>query len=97
MMRDYPLISEIEEFNIALSEKNTEEILRLISLHPLKYFYNLKLEDHYGLTLFHIIILMDLTQMFHKVIQAIKQRFIEQSKNKNGAASPLINTNSNHK
>ena len=91
MTRDYPLLSEIEEFKNAISDKNTDSILNMISQHPLKYFYNLKLEDRYGLNLFHIIILMDLTQMFNKVTEILIQRFNDEKKNKENG---LVENNS---
>ena len=78
-IRDYPLSSEIDIFNDALSDKNTNEILKQIDIHSIPYFFNLKLNDKYGLTLFHYIILLDLTEMFHKITEKFIYKFREES------------------
>ena len=95
MTRECPLLSEIEEFKIAISDKNTETILKMISLHPLKYFYNLQLDERYGLNFFHILILMDLTEMFIKVVEIFQKRFNDEEKKINGMLKNNI-TNENN-
>ena len=92
MTRDHPLLSEIEEFKNAISDKNIDSIINMISLHPLKYFYNLKLEDRYGLNIFHIIILMDLTEIFEKVSEVFMKRFDEEKKIKENG---IVNNSKN--
>jgi len=41
--RDIPTLKEIEEFNNAIIENNTELLLNMIDSHPIRYFFNLKL------------------------------------------------------
>lgn len=54
----------------------------MIDERPIKYFFNLKLDNNNKLTLFHKIILLDLNKMFQKVIKKFQAKFAEFPRNK---------------
>ena len=53
----------------------------MIDSHPIRFYFNLKLDDSNELSLFHKIILLDQTQMFHSSIQFFTEKFKEETMN----------------
>lgn len=52
--------------------------MRLSNLHPVRYFFNLKLDDLNELSLFHKIILLDNSSMFNSLIDFFSNKFKEE-------------------
>lgn len=73
--KDTPTHEEIVMFNKKLHENNSNFLCKMIEEHSLKYFFNLKLDEGNKLTLFHKIILLDLTKLFHLAIEKFKIKF----------------------
>ena len=68
-------MEEISKINKAIKEKNLELILKSIEDHSLKYFFNLKLEQSNMLSLFHKLVLLDLTEMFLTIVDKFSEKF----------------------
>jgi hypothetical protein len=66
--------------NKALKDKNLDLILKSIEDHSIKYFFNLKLEQSNSLSLFHKLVLLDLTDMFISIVGKFSEKF-EKKKN----------------
>ena len=49
----------------------------MIDSHPIRYYFNLKLDDTNELTLFHKIILLNLTSMFNSTLDYFSNKFKE--------------------
>ena len=69
---------EVEEFTLAITENRTEMLLNMIDSHPIRYFFNLRLDGESELTLFHKIILFDDISMFNSVLELFKTKFKEE-------------------
>jgi ankyrin repeat protein len=50
-------------------------LLNWIDTHTIKYFFNLKLEQNNNLTLFHKLILLDLSEMFFDIVDKFAEKF----------------------
>ena len=96
-----PTYKEIEEFNRAINDNNIELLKEMIESHPLRYFFNLKL-DKKEFTLFHKIIIYDQITMFNSLLEIFKNKFqeekgIEVTKHKNSINSNVISQNEEEK
>ena len=69
---------EVEEFTLAITENRTEMLLNMIDSHPIRYFFNLRLDGESELTLFHKIILFDDVSMFNSALELFKTKFKEE-------------------
>ena len=64
----------------------------MIDSHPLRYFFNLKLDKN-GLSLFHKIIILEKINMFNSILEAFKRRFLEEKGNESPKHKNSINSN----
>ena len=76
--RDIPTYKEIEEFNEAINNNKIDSLLNMIDSHPIRYFFNIKLDDENDLSIFHKIILLDQTLMFDKTVDFFYNKFKEE-------------------
>ena len=67
----------------------------MIDSHPIRFYFNLKLDDSNELSLFHKIILLDQTQMFHSSIQFFTEKFKEETMNTSKSPKNNIESNPN--
>ena len=67
----------------------------MIDSHPIRFYFNLKLDDSNELSLFHKIILLDQTQMFHSSIQFFTEKFKEETMNTSKSPNNNIESNPN--
>ena len=96
-----PTNKEIEGFNRAINGNNIELLKEMIESHPLRYFFNLKLDKN-EFTLFHKIIIYEQIPMFNSILEIFKNKFqeekgIEFSKHKNSINSNIISQNEEEK
>ena len=96
-----PTNKEIEGFNRAINDNNIELLKEMIESHPLRYFFNLKLDKN-EFTLFHKIIIYEQIPMFNSILEVFKNKFqeekgIEFSKHKNSINSNIISQNEEEK
>ena len=96
-----PTYKEIEEFNRVINDNNIESLKEMIESHPLRYFFNLKL-DKKEFTLFHKIIIYDQITMFNSLLEIFKNKFQEEkgneiTKHKNSINSNVISQNEEEK
>ena len=64
----------------------------MIDSHPLRYFFNLKLDKN-GLSLFHKIIILEKINMFNSILEAFKRRFLDEKGNESPKHKNSINSN----
>ena len=83
--------------NKALKDKNLDLILKSIEDHSIKYFFNLKLEQSNSLSLFHKLVLLDLTDMFISIVGKFSEKFEKKKKSlqKDSLESNKSNSHSN--
>ena len=67
----------------------------MIDAHPIRFFFNLKLDEVNELSLFHKIILLDNTSMFNSAINFFTNKFKEETGFNNFKNSPLNSRESN--
>ena len=70
----------------------------MIDSHPIRYYFNLKLDDTNELTLFHKIILLNLTSMFNSTVDYFSNKFKEEVGifNSKSSNSPINSRESNN-
>ena len=75
--RDIPTYKEIEEFNKAIIENKIDILEEMVESHPLRYFFNLKL-DKKEFSIFHKIIIYENKLMFNSILEVFKNKFSEE-------------------
>ena len=64
----------------------------MIDSHPIRYYFNLKLDDKNELTLFHKIILFNLTPMFNSTLEFFSNKFKEELGINNSKSNSQVNS-----
>ena len=84
---DYPTQEEISRINSAIKSKDKDYLLKVIEDHSPKYIYNLKLDKNNNLSLFHKLILLDLTSIFIFLCDKLSEKFRLKSSLREGSDS----------
>ena len=99
--RDIPTSAEIDEFNDVINKNEIDLLNEMIDSHPIRYFFNLKLDKN-GFTLFHKLIIFDQVNMFNSALELFKRKFLEEKgdesyKDRNSISSNIISTKDEEK
>lgn len=78
-----------------INDNNIDLLNEMINSHPLRYFFNLKLDKN-EFSLFHKIIIFEQKRMFYSVLELFKNRFsLEINKEKSYINNSINSINSN--
>jgi len=93
--RDIPTYKEIEDFNQAINDNKIDLLINMVDSHPIRYVFNLKLDEANELSLFHKVILLEQNTMFNSLVEFFSNKFKEEINIHNSNNSNNSNSNSN--